>query len=61
VSPIAHSAVTNRVERDVTARQDRPMTVPVQIKRPPAPHTYCVPVVREMPLVPATACFDATW
>jgi hypothetical protein len=61
VSPIAHSAVTDCVERAVTAQQDRPMTVSVQIKRPPAPHTYCLPVVREFPLVPATGCFDATW
>lgn len=37
------------------------MTVSVQIKRPPALHTYCLPVVREFPLVPATGCFDATW
>jgi hypothetical protein len=61
VSPIAHSAVADRVERDVTGPQNRPMTVSVQIKRPPAPHAYCLPVVREIPLAPATCCFDATW
>jgi hypothetical protein len=48
------------VERAVTAQQDRPMTSSVQIKRPPAMHACCLPVVREIPLAPATGCFDAT-
>ena len=61
MSPIAHSAVMDCVERDVTGQQDRPMTISVQIKRPPAPHAYCLPVVRELPLVPAIGCFDVTW
>ena len=37
------------------------MTVSMNIKRPPAPHAYCVPVVRELPLAPTNGCFDATW
>jgi hypothetical protein len=61
VADCTHSAVADWVERDVTAQQDGPVTVSVNIKRPPAPHAYCVPVVRELPLAPTNGCFDATW